>query len=197
MSKRLTVNLGLRYEYVSPLAEKFNRWATLDIQNRRVIIASEDGQTFPQELWVPGHRATTGAAADRHVRSRRAGSVAGQQRPEQLRAARRPGVRPVRQPANGHTERIRHLLQRRLVQRGSRCKARPRRSSSSANNPRPIRTCTAPCDDPDPSGNPRWARRPSRPYDIDFTARLTTSSITSAFSNCSRGTCWSRRNMWG
>ena len=50
MSKRLTVNLGLRYEYVSPLSEKFNRWATLDIQNRRVIIASEDGQTFPQAM---------------------------------------------------------------------------------------------------------------------------------------------------
>jgi Carboxypeptidase regulatory-like domain len=54
VSKRLTVNLGLRYEYISPLSEKFNRWATLDIQNRRVIIASEDGQTYPQELWVPG-----------------------------------------------------------------------------------------------------------------------------------------------
>jgi hypothetical protein len=54
VSRRLTVNLGLRYEYSSPLAEKFNRWATLDIQNRQVIIASKDGQTFPQELWVPG-----------------------------------------------------------------------------------------------------------------------------------------------
>jgi hypothetical protein len=54
VSRRLTVNLGLRYEYVSPLSEKFNRWATLDIQNRRVIVASEDGRTYPQELWVPG-----------------------------------------------------------------------------------------------------------------------------------------------
>lgn len=53
-SRRLTVNLGLRYEYAAPLTEKFNRWSTLDIENRRVIIASEDGQTFPQELWVPG-----------------------------------------------------------------------------------------------------------------------------------------------
>jgi hypothetical protein len=52
VSKRLTVNLGLRYEYASPLAEKFNRWATLDVENRRVIVASEDGQTFP--LQVPG-----------------------------------------------------------------------------------------------------------------------------------------------
>ncbi len=54
VSKRLTVNLGLRYEYASPLSEKFNRWATLDILNRRVIVASEDGKTYPQELWVPG-----------------------------------------------------------------------------------------------------------------------------------------------
>src|SRR5215468_6814869 len=54
VSKRLTVNLGLRYEYSSPLSEKFNRWATLDIQNRRVIVASEGGKTYPQSLWVPG-----------------------------------------------------------------------------------------------------------------------------------------------
>jgi hypothetical protein len=54
VSKRLTVNLGLRYEYASPLSEKFNRWSTLDIANRRVIVASEGGQTFPRELWIPG-----------------------------------------------------------------------------------------------------------------------------------------------
>src|SRR5262245_11580774 len=54
VSKRLTVNLGLRYEYSSPLSEKYNRWATLDIQNRRVIVASEGGKTYPRELWVPG-----------------------------------------------------------------------------------------------------------------------------------------------
>jgi len=54
VSRRLTVNLGLRYEYSSPLSEKYNRWATLDIQNRRVIVASEGGNTFPQSLWVPG-----------------------------------------------------------------------------------------------------------------------------------------------
>jgi hypothetical protein len=54
VSKRLTVNLGLRYEYSSPLSEKYNRWATLDIRNRRVIVASEDGQAYPQSLWVPG-----------------------------------------------------------------------------------------------------------------------------------------------
>jgi hypothetical protein len=54
VSRRLTVNLGLRYEYSSPLSEKYNRWATLDIQNRRVIVASEGGKTFPQSLWVPG-----------------------------------------------------------------------------------------------------------------------------------------------
>ncbi len=54
VSKRLTVNLGLRYEYASPLSEKFNRWATLDIENRQVIVASEDGKTFPRELWIPG-----------------------------------------------------------------------------------------------------------------------------------------------
>jgi hypothetical protein len=52
VSQRLTVNLGLRYEYASPLAEKDNRWATLDVLNRRVIIASEGGQTFP--LQIPG-----------------------------------------------------------------------------------------------------------------------------------------------
>ncbi|MCI0337506.1 MAG: TonB-dependent receptor [Acidobacteria bacterium] len=54
VSKRLTLNLGLRYEYASPLSEKYNRWATLDIPNRRVIIASEDGQIYPRELWIPG-----------------------------------------------------------------------------------------------------------------------------------------------
>jgi hypothetical protein len=43
----------LRYEYVSPLSEKYNRWATLDIQNRRVIVASEGGQTS-QAQFVPG-----------------------------------------------------------------------------------------------------------------------------------------------
>ncbi len=53
VSRRLTVNLGLRYEYSSPLSEKYNRWATLDIQNRRVIVASEGGQTA-QALFVPG-----------------------------------------------------------------------------------------------------------------------------------------------
>jgi hypothetical protein len=54
MTKRLTVNLGLRYEYASPLSEKLNRWSTLDIRNRRVIVASEDGRTYPQSLWIPG-----------------------------------------------------------------------------------------------------------------------------------------------
>jgi hypothetical protein len=55
VSKRLTVNLGLRYEYASPLSEKFNRWSTLDVENRRVIVASdEDGNTYPRELWIPG-----------------------------------------------------------------------------------------------------------------------------------------------
>ncbi|HEY7181507.1 MAG TPA: hypothetical protein VIC84_08805, partial [Blastocatellia bacterium] len=51
-TRRLTINLGLRYEYVSPLSEKYNRWATLDIQNSRVIVASEGGKTYP--LQVPG-----------------------------------------------------------------------------------------------------------------------------------------------
>ncbi|MBO0719573.1 MAG: TonB-dependent receptor, partial [Blastocatellia bacterium] len=49
-TKRLTINLGLRYEYSSPFTEKYNRWATLDIQNRRVIVASEGGQTNPQVI---------------------------------------------------------------------------------------------------------------------------------------------------
>jgi Carboxypeptidase regulatory-like domain len=53
-TRKLTVNLGVRYEYASPFTEKNNRWSTLDIQNRRVIIASEDGQTYPQNLWIPG-----------------------------------------------------------------------------------------------------------------------------------------------
>jgi hypothetical protein len=53
-TRRLTVNLGLRYEYASPFTERYNRWSTLDIQNRRVIVASEDGQTYPQNLWIPG-----------------------------------------------------------------------------------------------------------------------------------------------
>jgi carboxypeptidase family protein len=53
-TRRLTVNLGVRYEYASPFTEKNNRWSTLDIQNRRVIVASEGGQTYPQNLWIPG-----------------------------------------------------------------------------------------------------------------------------------------------
>ncbi|MGH9766031.1 MAG: TonB-dependent receptor domain-containing protein, partial [Blastocatellia bacterium] len=53
-TKRLTVNFGLRYEYASPLSEKFNRWATLDIEGRQVIVASQDGKTYPRELWIPG-----------------------------------------------------------------------------------------------------------------------------------------------
>ncbi|MBO0723277.1 MAG: TonB-dependent receptor, partial [Blastocatellia bacterium] len=52
VTKRLTVNLGLRYEYSSPFTEKYNRWATLDIQNRRVIVASDGSQTNP--LVIPG-----------------------------------------------------------------------------------------------------------------------------------------------
>jgi len=54
VSKRLTLNIGLRYEYASPFTEKFNRWSTLDVENRRVIVASSDGKTFPRELWIPG-----------------------------------------------------------------------------------------------------------------------------------------------
>ncbi|MGH9937020.1 MAG: hypothetical protein ACREAM_12285, partial [Blastocatellia bacterium] len=54
VSKRLTLNFGLRYEYASPLSEKFNRWSTLDVENRRVIVASEGGKTYPRELWIPG-----------------------------------------------------------------------------------------------------------------------------------------------
>lgn len=54
---RFTLNLGLRYEYNSPLSETRNRWATLDVRNRRLLIASQDGQTFPRELWVPGAEA--------------------------------------------------------------------------------------------------------------------------------------------
>ncbi len=53
-TKRLTLNLGLRYEYASPFSEKYNRWSTLDVLGRRVIVASEDNQTYPQELWIPG-----------------------------------------------------------------------------------------------------------------------------------------------
>jgi Carboxypeptidase regulatory-like domain/TonB dependent receptor len=51
---RLTLNIGMRYEYASPFSEKYNRWSTLDVANRRVIVASEDGQTYPQSLWIPG-----------------------------------------------------------------------------------------------------------------------------------------------
>jgi hypothetical protein len=59
-TKRLTVNLGLRYEYASPFTERNNRWSTLDIRNRRLIVASEDGQTYPQELWIPGIQQAVG-----------------------------------------------------------------------------------------------------------------------------------------
>jgi carboxypeptidase family protein len=54
-TKRLTLNFGLRYEYASPFSEKYNRWSTLDVELRQVIVASdEDGQTYPRELWIPG-----------------------------------------------------------------------------------------------------------------------------------------------
>ncbi|HKX32937.1 MAG TPA: TonB-dependent receptor [Blastocatellia bacterium] len=54
-TKRLTVNLGLRYEYSSPFSEKYNRWSTLDVETGQVIVASdEDGRTYPRELWIPG-----------------------------------------------------------------------------------------------------------------------------------------------
>ena len=54
MTRRLTVNLGLRYEYSSPLAERYNRWATLDIPNRRVIIASDGDGNISTQPFVAG-----------------------------------------------------------------------------------------------------------------------------------------------
>jgi Carboxypeptidase regulatory-like domain/TonB dependent receptor len=54
-AKRLTLNFGLRYEYASPFSEKYNRWSTLDVELRQVVVASdEDGRTYPRELWIPG-----------------------------------------------------------------------------------------------------------------------------------------------
>ncbi|HKX32939.1 MAG TPA: carboxypeptidase regulatory-like domain-containing protein [Blastocatellia bacterium] len=53
-AKRLTLNAGLRYEYASPFSEKYNRWSTLNVETGRVIVASEDGRTYPRELWIPG-----------------------------------------------------------------------------------------------------------------------------------------------
>ncbi|MBO0799144.1 MAG: TonB-dependent receptor, partial [Blastocatellia bacterium] len=54
-AKRLTLNLGLRYEYASPFSEKYNRWSTLDVELGQVVVASDDnGRTYPQSLWVPG-----------------------------------------------------------------------------------------------------------------------------------------------
>lgn len=57
LSRRLTFNLGVRYDYFSPLSEKNNKWSTLDIKNARIIVASEDGKTYPQALWAPGYAA--------------------------------------------------------------------------------------------------------------------------------------------
>jgi hypothetical protein len=54
VARRLTVNLGLRYEYSSPLAERYNRWATLDIPNRRVIIASDGDGNISTQPFVAG-----------------------------------------------------------------------------------------------------------------------------------------------
>ena len=54
VTSKLTLNLGLRYEYDSPYSEIHNRLADLDIPNARLIVASSGGQTYPQSLWVPG-----------------------------------------------------------------------------------------------------------------------------------------------
>lgn len=54
LSRKLTLNLGLRYEYTSPLHEKYNQWSIIDFKNQRVIVASEGGKTYPKELWASG-----------------------------------------------------------------------------------------------------------------------------------------------
>jgi hypothetical protein len=43
VSKNLTLNLGLRYEYMSPPIDKFNRIANFDFVTGKMVIASENG----------------------------------------------------------------------------------------------------------------------------------------------------------
>jgi hypothetical protein len=44
VSKKLTLNLGLRYEYLTPPVDKFNRKANFDFATGKIVIASENGQ---------------------------------------------------------------------------------------------------------------------------------------------------------
>ena len=44
VSKKLTINLGLRYEYMTPPVDKFNRKANFDFATGKIVIASKDGQ---------------------------------------------------------------------------------------------------------------------------------------------------------
>jgi hypothetical protein len=43
VSRRLTLNLGLRYEYFSPVSEVVNRVSNIDLGRGRVILAGKDG----------------------------------------------------------------------------------------------------------------------------------------------------------
>jgi len=44
VSRRLTINLGLRYEFYGSLAEKYDRLATFDVATRSFIIPARDGR---------------------------------------------------------------------------------------------------------------------------------------------------------
>ena len=57
VTRRLTLNIGVRYEYDSPFSEIHNRLSALDPVGNQLIIASENGNTYPQSLWVPGIQA--------------------------------------------------------------------------------------------------------------------------------------------
>ncbi len=48
VSGRLTVNLGLRYDYAQPFHDTGNRLSTLDLEGRRVIVSSSDGSFAPE-----------------------------------------------------------------------------------------------------------------------------------------------------
>lgn len=47
VTSKLTLNLGVRYEYTTPPVDKFNRIGNFDFQTGKLVIASKDGKIAP------------------------------------------------------------------------------------------------------------------------------------------------------
>src|SRR5439155_128617 len=60
VTPRLTLNIGLRYEYDSPFSEVHNKLAALDVANRVLVLAGCGSSVYPQSLWVPGIQSLIG-----------------------------------------------------------------------------------------------------------------------------------------